>query len=135
MIEKFYYASPSVIQLLLEDGQTFAFRSTSLVGTIKHLRSALPSTTLLLRKVRHFFFQSFAKVTLSSVIQLVLWDDRAFAVRSTFPVGMIGHIWLCSPSMIQLQLGEDQAFVVKSTSLVETIRHLCYVSPLVIPLF
>ncbi|KAA0026001.1 hypothetical protein E6C27_scaffold34G003240 [Cucumis melo var. makuwa] len=87
---------------------------------------------------------SFGKVTLSSVIQLLLGEDRAFTARSTAWVGVIGSIALAReighlrhfersdrapssfgevtpPSAIQLLLGDDRAFTVRS---IGHLRHL-----------
>ncbi|KAA0047671.1 hypothetical protein E5676_scaffold648G001240 [Cucumis melo var. makuwa] len=96
---------------------------------------------------------SFVEVILPSAIQLLLeddrafavrsipWDDRAFTVRSTALVGVIGHLWCLEmwsdrapssfggvilSSAIQLLSGDDRAFAVRSTALVEAIGHLHY---------
>ncbi|KAA0041926.1 hypothetical protein E6C27_scaffold67G003420 [Cucumis melo var. makuwa] len=74
----------------------------------------------------------------SSAIEHLLGDDRAFAVRSTVPVGAIRHLRrlersdrapssfeeMTLSSAIQLLLGNDRTFAVRSTALVEAIEHL-----------
>ncbi|TYK04475.1 hypothetical protein E5676_scaffold409G00850 [Cucumis melo var. makuwa] len=69
---------------------------------------------------------------MSSVIQLLLGDDKAFAVRSTVLIhrpGRSGQTPLSFgevvlPSAIQLLSEDDRAFAVRSTALVGAIGHL-----------
>ncbi|TYK07180.1 hypothetical protein E5676_scaffold606G00610 [Cucumis melo var. makuwa] len=74
---------------------------------------------------------SFGEVILPSAIQLLLGDDRAFAVRSTVLIhrpgrsdrtpSSFGEVILSSA--IQFISGDDRTFVVKSTVLVVAIGH------------
>ncbi|TYK09811.1 histidine-rich glycoprotein-like [Cucumis melo var. makuwa] len=75
----------------------------------------------------------FGEVTLPSVIQLLLGEDRAFVVRSIALVGAIGHLRqlertdrtsssfgeVTPLSVIQLLLRDYRAFTVNSTTLIE----------------
>ncbi|KAA0047641.1 uncharacterized protein E5676_scaffold648G00820 [Cucumis melo var. makuwa] len=77
---------------------------------------------------------SFGDVTIPSTIQLLLGDDRTFAVRFTTLVEAIhrpnrrnrapssfGEV--TSSSVIQLLLGDDWAFVIRSIALLGAIEH------------
>ncbi|KAA0062457.1 hypothetical protein E5676_scaffold325G001200 [Cucumis melo var. makuwa] len=119
---------PSAIQLLSGDDRTFVVRSIALIGAIGHLHR-------LERGPSGFFLQihspdrsgrtpsSFGDVILSSAIQLLSEDDRAFTVRSTALIhrpgrsnqtpSSFGEVML--PSTIQLLSGDDRTFAVRST--------------------
>ncbi|KAA0065549.1 hypothetical protein E6C27_scaffold638G00550 [Cucumis melo var. makuwa] len=138
-------ASPLAIQLLLEDDRAFVVRSTVLIeqsdiyvvlrrrrfniywGTIKHLLSDL-SSTVLVGAIRHLCR------ALPSAIQLLLEDDRVFAVRSTVLIGRSDIFVVLHHQRFNFYLGDDRTFVIGSNSLVETIRHLRHASPSAIQL-
>ncbi|TYK01706.1 hypothetical protein E5676_scaffold775G00290 [Cucumis melo var. makuwa] len=153
----------STIQLLLGDDRAFADRSTALVGAIERLRRlergdsivSDPTSTIGRSGFYHQMHRLcksdralslFGEVTPQSAIQLLLGDDRAFAVRSVGLIGAIRHLLhfkrstvligvigapssfreVTPPSAIQLLLGDNRAFTVRSTALVRAIRHLCH---------
>ncbi|TYK20930.1 ABC transporter C family member 2-like [Cucumis melo var. makuwa] len=77
----------------------------------------------------------------SSAIQLLLREDRAFAIRSTVLVGVIGHlrnekldIFVVLTVNDPTSTADDQTFTVKSIVLVGVIRYLCCASPSTIQL-
>ncbi|TYK26756.1 hypothetical protein E5676_scaffold124G00430 [Cucumis melo var. makuwa] len=100
---------PSAIQLLSVDDRAFAVRSPALVGAIGHLRhlerggtavsdpTSIGGRSSFCRQIHRPGRSdraplSFGEVVLPSAIQLLSRDDRAFTVRSTALVGLIGHL-------------------------------------------
>ncbi|KAA0046775.1 hypothetical protein E6C27_scaffold216G00590 [Cucumis melo var. makuwa] len=110
---------PSAIQLLLRDYQAFAFRPTVLVGAIERLRRLERERSGFCRLIHYpsrsdwtpssfgegtigllplnpptwwsdQVASSFGEVALSSAIQLLLGDDRAFAIKFTALVEVQG---------------------------------------------
>ncbi|KAA0060273.1 hypothetical protein E5676_scaffold3819G00020 [Cucumis melo var. makuwa] len=118
----------STIQLLLGDDQAFAVRSIALVGAIGTFvvwrgRSIVSDPTSTEER-SDFCSQihrpgrsnrtpsSFKEVSLPSVNQLLLGDDRTFAVRSSV-LAPSSFREVTMSSAIQLLLGDDRAFAIR----------------------
>ncbi|KAA0066003.1 hypothetical protein E5676_scaffold120G00400 [Cucumis melo var. makuwa] len=130
-IRNLCYTFSSAIQLLLGEDRALDLRSIDLVGAIEHLCCAsLSAIQLLLRDDQHLSLDMPNRNDHTSSlcfivnIQLLLRNDRAFAVRSTALIRMIEHLYCALPSVIQLLLEDDQTFAIRSTILVGMIGHL-----------